>query len=129
MIWTKAFWKGTGERSIKTFFQTWVAAFGIQVGAEALTPITPDVFIALPWVTASLTGGVAALLSVMTSIGSADFVAGELPRRALIEPVLVARVEPVGDTPPAELVPAAEHVTDRDVTRLTDWHDQHNGKP
>ena len=83
MIWTRQFWKGTGERATKTFIQTWVAVFGVQVGAEALTPITPDVFIALPWVTASLTGGVAALLSVMTSIGSADFVAGAPARRAL----------------------------------------------
>ena len=119
MIWTRAFWLGAAERAIKTFFQAFVAL----IGTSAV--ILADV----DWLFIASGSALAAILSLATSIGSADFVAGELPRRALIEPVLAAQVVPLGDTPPAELVPAAERVTEEDVSRLTDWHDQHNGKP
>ena len=43
------------------------------------------------------------------------------------EPIddVIARYAVSTDRPPAELVPPAEQVTDADVRRLADWHDQH----
>lgn len=43
------------------------------------------------------------------------------------EPIddVMARYAVAADRPPAELVPPAEQVTDADVARLSDWHDQH----
>lgn len=43
------------------------------------------------------------------------------------EPIddVIARYAVSTDRPPAELVPPAERVTDADVRRLSDWHDQH----
>ena len=112
MIWTRKFWLGAAERAVKTFFQAFVALIGTS--AVVLSDVD--------WLFIVSGSALAAILSLATSIGSADFVAGEqLPKRAQTEPAAV------GDRPPAELVPPAEHVTDLDVTRLTDWHDQHNG--
>jgi len=82
MIWTKAFWKGAGERAIKTSAQTFAAVFSLQV----LDIITPANAGQLPWATAAITAGVAGMLSLMTSIGNADFTAGiTAARRALEE--------------------------------------------
>lgn len=67
MIWTKQFWKGAGERAIKTFFQTFVAL----VGTTAVLVQEVD------W-TLVVSGSVlATILSVATSIGNAEFTAGE----------------------------------------------------
>ena len=43
------------------------------------------------------------------------------------EPIddVITRYTIPSDRPPAELVPPAERVTDADVRRLSDWHDQH----
>lgn len=68
MIWTKAFWKGSGERSIKTFAQTFVGY--IVVGTTGLLD--------LDYVTAASVAGAAALASLLTSVGNADFVAGRV---------------------------------------------------
>lgn len=69
MIWTAQFWKGAGERAIKTFFQTFVAL----VGTTAVIVQEVD------W-TLTVSGSVlATILSVATSIGNAEFTAGTKP--------------------------------------------------
>jgi hypothetical protein len=68
MLWTSAFWKGAGERAIKTFAQAAVAV----IGAETVGLLNVD-FAGLASV-----AGLAALVSVLTSIGNADFVSGEV---------------------------------------------------
>ena len=50
--------------------------------------------------------------------------ASQSPAPEPIDDVL-ARYAVSTDRPPAELVPPAEQVTDADVRRLADWHDQH----
>lgn len=72
MIWTKAFWKGTAERAIKTAAQTFVAL----VGAGTLGVLDVD------WAGTGSVVLMAGILSVVTSIGNGDFVAGTQPKRA-----------------------------------------------
>lgn len=69
MLWTKSFWKGAAERSIKTFCQTAVGYF--VVGTTGL--------LTLDFVNLASVSGAAALASLLTSIGNADFVAGKEP--------------------------------------------------
>ena len=66
MIWTTAFWKGAIERSVKTFAQTLAAYF--VIGTTGLLEVD--------WPVALSVSGAAALASVLTSIGNADFTAG-----------------------------------------------------
>lgn len=66
MIWTKDFWKGAAERAIKTFAQTLAAVF--VVGTTGILDVD--------WAPALSIAGAAALASILTSIGNADFVAG-----------------------------------------------------
>lgn len=80
MIWTKAFWKGAAERGVKTFAQTAVGFF--IVGTTGLLD--------LEWVSLVSVSGAAAIASLLTSIGNADFVAG--PPAATV--VLVDSDEP-----------------------------------
>lgn len=74
MIWTTAFWKGAAERAIKTFAQTLAAVF--IVGTTGILEVD--------WIPALSVAGAAALASLLTSIGNADFVAGAQP--AIVEP-------------------------------------------
>ena len=69
MLWTKAFWKGTGERAIKTFCQSLVAIIG--VGAIGILDVD--------WAGALSVAALATVVSVLTSIGNADFTAGTTP--------------------------------------------------
>ncbi len=81
MIFTLKFWRGAGERAIKTGAQTFTAVFSLQV----LNVITPAAAGQLPWASAAITAGVAALLSIFTSIGNADFTAGTSTARRALE--------------------------------------------
>lgn len=66
MLWTKSFWKGAAERGIKTFAQTAVGFF--VIGTTGL--------LELDFVSLVSVSGAAAVASILTSIGNADFVAG-----------------------------------------------------
>jgi hypothetical protein len=58
---TLTFWQDALERALKTFCQALVAVLG--AGSVGLLNV--------PWVTALSTAGMAALLSLLTSVGSA----------------------------------------------------------
>lgn len=66
MIWTVAFWKGATERAVKTVAQSLVAVVGVT-GVGLLS---------IDWTGALSVAAAAGLASLLTSIGSADFVAG-----------------------------------------------------
>lgn len=70
----KQFWLGLFERALKTFVQTFVAVLGVTAGVT----YTAESFRGLPWESALITAGVAAVLSVATSFGNPSFVAGKL---------------------------------------------------
>ncbi|MDR0285559.1 MAG: holin [Propionibacteriaceae bacterium] len=59
-MWTLAFWKNTAERAIKTLAQT----MAVMLGADGFGLLDAD------WATLGSVAGMAALLSVLTSIGS-----------------------------------------------------------
>lgn len=69
----KQFWLGLFERALKTFIQTFVAVLGVTAGVT----YTAESFRGLPWESALITAGVAAILSVATSFGNPSFVAGK----------------------------------------------------
>lgn len=114
----KQFWLGLFERALKTFIQTFVAVLGVTAGVT----YTPESFRGLPWESALITAGVAAVLSVATSFGNPSFVAGK-PKVApvdaglvppddggMVEPHMVdvsdpGMIEPVDDTDVAGYVP------------------------
>lgn len=73
MLWTSKFWKGAAERAIKTAAQTAVAFF--VIGTTGLLEID--------WVALGSVAGAAAVASLLTSVGNADFVAGELHSEAV----------------------------------------------
>lgn len=80
----KQFWLGLFERALKTFIQTFVAVLGVTAGVT----YTAESFRGLPWESALITAGVAAILSVATSFGSPSFVAGK-PRTTPVDAGLV----------------------------------------
>lgn len=66
MIWTLAFWQGASERAIKTGAQAFVGVIGlVSVG-----------HLNIPWIADLEFVGLLILLSIITSIGNADFTAG-----------------------------------------------------
>ena len=69
MIWTAAFWRGATERMIKTAAQALLAVAG--VGAVGIMDVD--------WWGALSAAALAAVLSLITSIGNADFTAGTGP--------------------------------------------------
>lgn len=77
-VWTAAFWKGAGERMLKTFLQTFIPSLIIGLGVSGDS--TLNVFDA-PWSAALVYSlGIslgATFLSLCTSIGNADFTAGK----------------------------------------------------
>lgn len=79
MIFTIAFFKGLGERAIKTFAQALVAIIG--AGTVGILDVN--------WTEALSVAALAALVSALTSIGNADFVAGK-PAEVLDPDVIAA---------------------------------------
>lgn len=73
-MWTKAFWKGAGERAVKTFLQAFVAVAITGVGSEAIGVSAG--LLDINWLDAASVALVATILSIATSIGNADFTAG-----------------------------------------------------
>ena len=73
-MFTRTFWVFAGERALKTFFQTLVAVLG--VGGIGLFQA--------PWLTALSTAGMAAVVSVLTSLGSAPV--GKVGDPSLVNP-------------------------------------------
>ena len=59
-MFTLTFWRDAVERAVKTFCQSLVAVLG--AGSVGLLNV--------PWVTSLSTAGLAALLSLLTSVGS-----------------------------------------------------------
>ena len=59
-MWTLDFWKDTAERAVKTFAQAVVAL--LTAGATTILDVD--------WTQAASVGGLAALVSVLTSIAS-----------------------------------------------------------
>lgn len=92
-MWTSEFWKQAAERAVKTFAQTLVAA-GLVVGVAGWDE----------WQAALIAAGIAALLSVATSVASAGF--GDKGSPSLVGDELtpnVAAVIPEGDLEPPPL--------------------------
>ena len=80
MIWSAAFWRGCAERAVKTWMQTFVAVVAMTAGTEMIPAVGVE---GVPWVGVLSVSSLAALLSVATSIGNADFTAGAEPRRGV----------------------------------------------
>ena len=97
-MFTRLFWKLTAERAVKTFAQTLASA--LVVGGVGL--LTAN------WPLALSTAGMAAVVSVLTSIGSlrigtpdSPSVVRDDPSRTatpVAQPQVIAAVEPVGAT-------------------------------
>lgn len=75
-MWTVAFWKGAGERAIKTFLQTFTAVAIVGVGADAVGATAGLLDVA--WLDAASVALTATILSVGMSAGNADFTAGNV---------------------------------------------------
>lgn len=74
MIWTKTFWKGAGERAVKTWFQVFVAMTMLTAGTEMIPAVGIE---GIPWVAVLSSATLSAVLSLATSIGNAEFTAGQ----------------------------------------------------
>ena len=73
MIWTSAFWKGAGERALKTFIQTFTATLlAALAGALSAWDVAWTTTV---WSSAGV-GLLAAILSLLMSMGNAEFRAG-----------------------------------------------------
>jgi hypothetical protein len=72
-MFKKAFWKGAAERAIKTFAQTAVAVLTADSVVGLLDVNTVELV---------SVAGLAALVSVLTSVANPDFVAGNIADEA-----------------------------------------------
>lgn len=71
-MWTLVFWKGAAERAVKTFAQSVLATLG--VGATGL--------LHADWLGALDIGGLAAVLSVLTSLVTVTTVVSTSPSKS-----------------------------------------------
>ena len=87
MICTLVFWKGAGERAIKTFFQVFVAMITLSVGTNFIPSVGIE---GVPWLAVLSASLLSSILSVGTSIGNASFTAGaqETPAVATLSSVV-----------------------------------------
>lgn len=95
-MFTRAFLKGAAERAIKTWFQTFAAMLALSVGTDLIPSVGVE---GVSWVAILSGATVAAVLSVATSVGNADFTAGQKP--VVIEhdaPTTVVNVAPAERT-------------------------------
>ena len=95
-IWSKAFWQGASERAIKTFAQAFIAVFGVNTSVE-IVEVTENTLTTDTWLLALVSGAAAAALSVVMSIASPGFTAGET--------ALAAGAVPYAPLPEAAVVP------------------------
>lgn len=75
-IWTRAFWQGAGERSIKSAVQGFFTGAGMSVVATQVGDGAGVMLIDVPWLLGINTAVVMAIFSFGTSIGNANFTAG-----------------------------------------------------
>lgn len=75
-MWTRAFWRGLGERAVKTAAQGFVYGTGLSVVVAGVGDGTGIAFVDVPWLLGAQTAVVMAAFSAVTSIGNADFTAG-----------------------------------------------------
>ncbi len=92
MIWTLAFWKGAGERAIKTAAQTAVGLMGTSALIEQV-----------PWAVVASGTAFAVVLSLITSIGNASFTAGIPTTAKGLEATTVGKTDTTPVTPPARV--------------------------
>ncbi|VXB29041.1 holin [Pseudoclavibacter sp. 8L] len=72
-IWTAPFWRGTGERALKTATQVAVAAITVSTGADLIPAVGVE---GINWAGVASVTAVATILSLFTSLGNASFTAG-----------------------------------------------------
>lgn len=73
-MFTIEFWKGAGERAVKTFLQTFVAVVVAGLGADAVGVSAG--LLDVSWLDALSVSALATIMSLATSAGNADFTAG-----------------------------------------------------
>lgn len=74
-MFTIEFWKGAGERAVKTFLQTFVAVVVAGLGADAVGVSAG--LLDVSWLDALSVSALATIMSLATSAGNADFTAGK----------------------------------------------------
>ncbi len=116
MIFTVAFWKGAGERALKTFLQTFIPTFLAALGVTASGQL--DAWTA-PWLAAlESAAGLAlgaAFLSLCTSLGNAGFTAGSVVPQTPLDPSTPAPAPDVSTV-------ALPYPIDTDAPAGTDEH-------
>lgn len=75
-MWTRAFWRGLGERAVKTAAQGFVYGTGLSVTIGAVGDGAGIALVDVPWLLGLQTAAVMAIFSAVTSVGNADFTAG-----------------------------------------------------
>lgn len=94
-MWTADFWKGLGERAIKTFLQAGLAAAAVDGVVAGTTDLTN-----VPWLAIASVALVATVFSIATSIGNADFTAGS----AGLVGTIGVKIDPKGNPTLAQTV-------------------------